>query len=74
MVKRLKKEAFHQSGGDGRDRTDDLHNAIVALYQLSYVPTQKEMNQTNLPRSVNLEKLFFAPKRFSTILSLFFSF
>ena len=27
-------------GGDDRDRTDDLHNAIVALFQLSYVPTE----------------------------------
>ena len=26
------------SGGADRDRTDDLHNAIVALYQLSYNP------------------------------------
>jgi hypothetical protein len=29
---------FSQNGGDDRDRTDDLHNAIVALFQLSYVP------------------------------------
>ncbi len=26
------------SGGAGRDRTDDLYNAIVALSQLSYGP------------------------------------
>ena len=25
-------------GGDDRDRTDDLLNAIQALYQLSYIP------------------------------------
>lgn len=25
-------------GGDGRDRTDDLHTASVALSQLSYAP------------------------------------
>ena len=25
-------------GGADRDRTDDLHNAIVALFQLSYGP------------------------------------
>lgn len=30
---------LYKSGGDDRDRTDDLHNAIVALFQLSYVPT-----------------------------------
>ena len=28
-----------RNGGPERDRTDDLHNAIVALYQLSYRPT-----------------------------------
>ena len=27
-----------QPGGAGRDRTDDLYNAIVALSQLSYGP------------------------------------
>ena len=27
-------------GGDGRDRTDDLLNAIQALSQLSYAPIQ----------------------------------
>ena len=27
-------------GGAGRDRTDDLYNAIVALSQLSYGPIQ----------------------------------
>jgi len=26
-------------GGRERDRTDDPHNAIVVLYQLSYAPT-----------------------------------
>ena len=26
------------NGGADRSRTDDLHNAIVALYQLSYDP------------------------------------
>jgi hypothetical protein len=29
-------------GGAGRDRTDDLLNAIQALSQLSYSPTQIE--------------------------------
>ena len=28
-------------GGADRDRTDDLHNAIVALFQLSYGPVGK---------------------------------
>ena len=27
-------------GGADRDRTDDLHNAIVALFQLSYGPVK----------------------------------
>jgi hypothetical protein len=27
-----------ENGGADRDRTDDLHNAIVALFQLSYGP------------------------------------
>lgn len=29
---------FFQIGGDNRDRTDDLLNAIQALSQLSYIP------------------------------------
>ena len=29
---------FFQFGGDNRDRTDDLLNAIQALSQLSYIP------------------------------------
>ena len=29
---------FFGSGGDSRDRTGDLLNAIQALYQLSYTP------------------------------------
>ena len=29
---------FAFDGGDGRDRTDDLHTASVALSQLSYAP------------------------------------
>lgn len=33
-------KAFHTTlfGGDNRDRTDDLLNAIQALSQLSYIP------------------------------------
>lgn len=30
--------AYERDGGPDRDRTDDLHNAIVALSQLSYEP------------------------------------
>ena len=30
----------NEVGGAGRDRTDDLYNAIVALSQLSYGPIQ----------------------------------
>jgi hypothetical protein len=40
-------ESF-QIGGAERDRTVDLHNAIVALYQLSYGPQfakQKEIEK-----------------------------
>ena len=32
-------QALGETGGAGRDRTDDLYNAIVALSQLSYGPT-----------------------------------
>ena len=31
-----------ENGGAERDRTVDLHNAIVALFQLSYGPIPKE--------------------------------
>ena len=31
-------ELFKKAGGAGRNRTDDLYNAIVALSQLSYGP------------------------------------
>ena len=30
--------SLQDDGGADRDRTDDLHNAIVALFQLSYGP------------------------------------
>ncbi len=32
--------SFIGAGGAGRDRTDDLYNAIVALSQLSYGPME----------------------------------
>ena len=31
------------NGGADRDRTDDLHNAIVALFQLSYGPANENL-------------------------------
>lgn len=33
------------TGGDDRSRTDDFHNAIVALCQLSYVPSVQRMDR-----------------------------
>lgn len=35
---RFYSQSFTFYGGDGRDRTDDLHTASVALSQLSYAP------------------------------------
>ena len=32
------KTVYFNGGGDSRDRTGDLLNAIKALYQLSYTP------------------------------------
>ena len=32
-----------KNGGRERDRTDDPHNAIVVLYQLSYAPPNFEV-------------------------------
>ncbi len=41
-------------GGDEGDRTPDLHNAIVALSQLSYVPfLVREITVLPLPPSDN---------------------
>ena len=43
------------NGGAERDRTVDLHNAIVALFQLSYGPIPKEGKELlNTLPSVNL--------------------
>ena len=45
-------QAFHNaSGGDKRDRTADLLNAIQALSQLSYTPVSKSI-VPNLRRNV----------------------
>ena len=35
---------FNLDGGAERVRTDDPHNAIVVLYQLSYDPNQNRLN------------------------------
>ena len=44
-----------RNGGAERDRTVDLHNAIVALFQLSYGPIPKEGKELlNTLPSVNL--------------------
>ena len=50
-------------GGAERVRTDDPHNAIVVLYQLSYDPNQ---NQIKLSGDVPSKSKPFSPaKRFS---------
>jgi hypothetical protein len=42
---------FENDGGAGRNRTDDLYNAIVALSQLSYSPgTIIQTSATRLER------------------------
>ena len=43
-------------GGADRDRTDDLHNAIVALFQLSYGPQIKLKYLPKLGRFVELKR------------------
>lgn len=40
---------FFQIGGDNRDRTDDLLNAIQALSQLSYIPMNGRYNKMLRP-------------------------
>ena len=44
------------SGAD-RDRTDDLHNAIVALFQLSYGPETDE-KKCDRPHSRSIVNCF----------------
>lgn len=41
---RLTQKVKRLSGGAKQDRTADLYNAIVALYQLSYDPSLCERN------------------------------
>lgn len=38
---------FPRNGGDKRDRTADLLNAIQALSQLSYTPTAAQVQRNN---------------------------
>ncbi len=48
-------------GGAKRDRTADLYNAIVALYQLSYGPSLCERNiRVNAPTRQQKNELSFA--------------
>jgi hypothetical protein len=41
FLKNIYWKSLKNDGGADRDRTDDLHNAIVALFQLSYGPMGK---------------------------------
>ena len=45
------------NGGADRDRTDDLHNAIVALFQLSYGPQIKLKYLPKLGSFVELKEI-----------------
>ena len=47
-----------EPGGDGRDRTGDLHVANVALSRLSYIPTGNKqlLNRYQIVEIDNLEK------------------
>ena len=44
------------NGGADRDRTDDLYNAIVALFQLSYGP-ENQANKTPFSTSIGKKKV-----------------
>ncbi len=44
-------------GGAKRDRTADLYNAIVALYQLSYDPSLCERNIRGIPLTRQAKRL-----------------
>ena len=45
-------------GGDKRDRTADLLNAIQALSQLSYTPTSRSYDSTQALFCQHLEPIF----------------
>jgi hypothetical protein len=52
--------SFEILGGAGRDRTDDLLNAIQALSQLSYSPTNSYITNTeptvnSVPSTIDVE-------------------
>lgn len=55
----LKTKISHEKGylknGDDEVRTHDPHNAIVVLFQLSYVPESYEYEQKNYSKSSVLE-------------------
>ena len=62
------------NGGADRDRTDDFHNAIVALFQLSYGPIPDNQNRSKpLSLSTQLNYLDHLIIPFSSII-LFFVF
>ena len=48
----------NKSGGADRDRTDDLHNAIVALFQLSYGPINRFTKES---LSTRRDQMDYAP-------------
>lgn len=56
-----------KKNGDDRVRTDDPHNAIVVLFQLSYIPVKDSFITPYRPTCVNLYFYFF-----STTFLLFF--
>lgn len=56
-----------KKNGDDRVRTDDPHNAIVVLFQLSYIPVKDLFITPHRPTCVNLYFYFF-----STTFLLFF--
>ena len=49
-------QGFYLFGGDNRDRTDDLLNAIQALSQLSYIPVTLIIN--SIRKGVKPKSLF----------------
>ena len=57
-------------GGDGRDRTDDLLNAIQALSQLSYAPVQYIVYLMNYTKDISTCQQLFALFFYFTIRNL----
>jgi hypothetical protein len=58
-----------EDGGAERVRTDDPHNAIVVLYQLSYDPNQKLINNTDAgaPKSKSFSQVPIVSKNFPSV-------